>query len=163
MSDRSLSIRYTEYTSWEELPKQVNQMLQGAKDAARNAYAPYSLFKVGVSLLMDDGQIIKGNNQENVAYPSGMCAERVALYYASSEYPGKIIKSLAIFSEPGNVTRVKPVTPCGACRQVIAEYEKKQQSPISIICSSNTGTVYVFSSIEDLLPFMFEADELIKE
>ncbi len=163
MNKKSLSFSFIQYDTVTDLPEPDKELLDRALRAAGNAYAPYSMFRVGAALLLDNKEIITGNNQENVAYPSGLCAERVAIFYAASKYPGMIIKSIAIYAEAKKFTSGKPVTPCGACRQVIAEYEQKQKTKIRIICTDTNNSAYVFNSINDLLPFTFEASGLKKE
>jgi cytidine deaminase len=121
----------------------------------KTAYAPYSEFHVGAAVLLENGEIIAGNNQENAAYPSGLCAERVALFYAGSQYPTIAIKTIAISVKSKNVIISEPLSPCGGCRQVIAEYENKFKKPIRIIMSGEKGQIYIANSIESLLPLMF--------
>lgn len=162
MQKIALSINYVEFDGEDELNDQDRELLAAAKKAVSNAYAPYSQYFVGAALRMEDGSIITGNNQENVAYPSGLCAERVALFYASSHYPDQRITSIAITAKAGNFKIKKPVAPCGACRQVMAEYQTKQKSPIKIIMRGESGKIRLVSSVDDILPFMFHAEELKK-
>jgi cytidine deaminase len=117
-----------------------------------NAYAPYSDFKVGAAVLLENGIIISGNNQENAAYPSGLCAERVAIYYAGAQYPNVAIKTVAVVCD---TEATQPVTPCGACRQAIAEYEQLSGKKIRMVFGTPRGKVYVANGIETFLPFMF--------
>lgn len=131
-------------------------LMQVATDATKFAYAPYSGFQVGAALLMEDGTIIAGNNQENAAYPSGMCAERVAIWKASSSFPNKKIKKIAITAISSNKKLNKPVGPCGACRQALLEYEIKQASNIEVIFKGEMGCVVKVNSIASLLPFSFD-------
>jgi cytidine deaminase len=140
-----------------ELSKNEQQLVANAKSAIKTAYAPYSAFLVGSSVLLENGEIINGSNQENVAYPSGLCAERVALFYAGAKYPDVKIKKIAVsvLSEGFEVTDV--VSPCGACRQVMAEYECKQDKAIKVILHSPTDEVLIANKVEDLLPFMFKS------
>lgn len=149
-----------EYSSRNELPGEDAHLVQLANEAGKNAYAPYSAFHVGAALRLEDGTIVTGSNQENVAYPSGLCAERVAIFSANANHPNAAVTSIAITcnSEKFEVTR--PLSPCGACRQVIAETEKRYGKPIRIILSGASGPVHVVESIRDLLPLSFEADEL---
>ncbi len=162
MQKIALNINYTEFDGEDELNDQDRELLTAAEKAVSNAYAPYSQYFVGAALRMEDGSIITGNNQENVAYPSGLCAERVALFYASSHYPDKRITSIAITAKAANFKIKKPVAPCGACRQVMAEYQTKQKSPIKIIMRGESGKIRLVSSVDDILPFMFHAEELKK-
>ncbi len=127
-----------------------------AVDARHKAYAPYSNFTVGCALQLENGIIITGNNQENAAYPSGLCAERVAIYAAGANYPGVAIKHLALTASPINDTLQIPVPPCGACRQAIAEYENRQQEPITIYFMGASGTIAKAQSLKDLLPLVFD-------
>ncbi len=141
------------------LPAEDLKLLKEAEKAAEEAYAPYSQFKVGAAILLDNGKIISGNNQENAAYPSGICAERVAIFYAMAQNKSATIKSIAISCRSNSKD---PVTPCGACRQVIAEYEQRQGKKIRLIMGIPKAKTYVAQGIESLLPFMFGAKELKK-
>lgn len=143
-------VQFTEYTV-SEISRSERQLISAAKKAASHAYAPYSQFKVGAAVQMKNGKILSANNQENAAYPSGLCAERVALFFSSSRYPKQRIKAIAI-------THV----PCGACRQAIIEYERKQNSPIRIIILKGENTTLVSEGISHLLPFAFTDKELKK-
>jgi cytidine deaminase len=131
-----------------------------AKKAADSAYAPYSGFNVGAAVLLENGKIVTGNNQENAAYPSGLCAERVALFYASSQFPNQKIIALAVTAKSASHPISSPVTPCGSCRQVIAEYEAKFDSPIKTIMSGETGEIFVCESVSILLPLVFNRQSL---
>jgi cytidine deaminase len=130
--------------------------MEQAISARSKAYAPYSKFTVGCALITDRGTIVTGNNQENAAYPSGLCAERVAIFAAGANYPDEEILKLAITASPIDNSLEKPVPPCGACRQSIAEYEKKQKNPIEIIFMGAAGEIYKSASISDLLPLIFD-------
>ncbi len=162
MKKLEFKIVYEEYDHINELSSQDKELVEKATEAHDNAYAPYSQYHVGAALLLDDGEIITGNNQENVAYPSGLCAERVALFYASSQFPNAKIKTIAIAAKAENFIITEPVAPCGACRQVMSEYETKQQSPIRIILKAEKGKILIFTKVEDLLPLIFHAEELKK-
>lgn len=130
--------------------------MEQAIEVRKNAYAPYSKFKVGTALLLDNGKIILGSNQENAAYPSGLCAERVAIFQAGAIYPdAKILKMAITAASDTNQTKA-PIPPCGSCRQSIAEYEIKQETPIAIYFMGEIGAVYKSDSIKNLLPFMFD-------
>ncbi len=150
------------FPSKEALPAADRELLTRAIESAGHAYAPYSRFFVGAALRLKNGQIVTGNNQENVAYPSGLCAERVALFHASSNYPGEPVESIAISANAHDFDITSPVTPCGSCRQVIAETENRQQQTIRIIMMGEVGKIYVASGVVNLLPFMFQADQLKK-
>jgi len=143
-----------------KLPVEKIKLLEIAHQAAQQAYAPYSHFKVGVAILLKNGQIISGNNQENAVYPSGMCAERVGLYYAASQFPDTPIVQIVI-TAIGNETEVcRPVPPCGSCRQAILEYEIKFGTPIEIMMAGEKGEVYIAKSAADLLPLSFSNEFL---
>jgi cytidine deaminase len=120
-----------------------------------HAYAPYSKFKVGAAVLLEDGTVITGNNQENIAYPSGLCAERVALFAAGANNADKQVRSIAITAEGDLLKDSEIVSPCGGCRQVMLETERRQKSPCRIILVGQNGNALVFNSAEDLLPLAF--------
>lgn len=146
----------TVYESVAELPSTINFLMAKAKEALESAYAPYSKFKVGAALLLANGEIVLGNNQENAAYPSGMCAERVAIWNASVQYPNIPIKALAITIKSSSHIVTEPVAPCGACRQTLLEYEVKQPNKIEVYFMGEKGKVYKINSISDLLPLAFD-------
>ena len=127
-----------------------------AVKARQGAYAPYSNFTVGCALLLDNGEIVTGNNQENAAYPSGLCAERVAIFAAGAQYPGVAVLKLAITASPKDDSFHKPVPPCGACRQSIAEYENNQDNDIELYFMGAAGKVMKSHSLRDLLPLVFD-------
>jgi len=140
-----------------ELSSEEQQLVSNAKSAFKTAYAPYSGFLVGASVLLENGEVINGSNQENVAYPSGLCAERVALFYAGAKYPNVKINTIAVSVLSKNFEVTDVISPCGACRQVMAEYEDKQDKPIKVILHSPTDEVLIANRVEDLLPFMFKS------
>lgn len=144
------------YDDISELSSEDKLIMDKAFEAKMSSYAPYSEFNVGAAILLDNNKIILGSNQENAAYPSGMCAERVAVWKAGSEYPNIKIKKIAITASSPNITVNKPVGPCGACRQSLLEYEVKQKSPFEIIFMGETGQVVKTESIVALLPFSFD-------
>lgn len=160
MRKKNISIEIEEYDSPEQLSEQDRELLEYAKKAVHHSYAPYSGFHVGASARLQHGEIISGGNQENTAYPSGLCAERVALFQAKSRYPDAAIVSLAITAKTDRFDIDHPVTPCGACRQVIAEVQSRQSGSIRIIMQGAHGPVYVSEGIENLLPLMFKEDKL---
>jgi cytidine deaminase len=162
LKKHELKTVFTEYKTVEELPSEDKKLVKLAKEAAKTAYAPYSGFYVGAAVLLENGVYVKGNNQENAAYPSGLCAERVAVFTASSQYQGITIKAIAVTAKSNKYIINSPVTPCGSCRQVLAEYEHLQKSPIRIILSGEKGEALVIDKVEDLLPFSFKADKLKK-
>ena len=157
--EESLTIRYSVFNTFEELPQEVQQLMTEAIKARENAYAPYSKFKVGAAVLLKNGSIFVGSNQENAAYPSGLCAERVAVYQASTQFPNEIMEAIAITGTAHEATHF-PVSPCGACRQSLSEYEIKQQKNIPIYFMGATGKIIKTESIKDLLPFLFDGSLL---
>lgn len=162
MKKLNLSISYLEYNSINELNKEDKALLSKALEASKLAYAPYSHFKVGAAVLLENGEIFTGNNQENAAYPSGLCAERVAVFAASSHFPDIAVKALAITAKAKDFSIDSPIYPCGACRQVFAEYEHHHKKNIRVIVMGEKGKIQIFESIESLLPFMFVEDNLKK-
>lgn len=143
-----------------ELPSDVQELMNKAVEARKKAYAPYSKFHVGVAILLANNQVILGNNQESAAYPSGMCAERVAIWNASSEFPGVVVKKLIITASSQNTKVDTPIGPCGACRQTLSEYEINQKEPIEVYFMGEVGEVVKTSSLLSLLPFSFDSSYL---
>jgi cytidine deaminase len=143
-----------------ELPEQAYTLMQSAIKARDKAYAPYSNFTVGAAILLDNGEIVTGSNQENASYPSGLCAERTAIYYAGSKFPEAKMLQMAITAGSKRNKTTQPIPPCGACRQAIAEYEIKQKTPIEIYFMGETGTVAKSKSLANLLPFVFDKSVL---
>ena len=160
MEEKVLQISFDEYDSVDELKSEDRLLLEKAWGAVDSAYAPYSQYKVGAAVLLENGEVICGNNQENAAYPSGLCAERVAVFAASSQYPNIKIKAVAITAKAKNYKINFPVPPCGACRQVMVEYQNFQKSNIRLILKGETGKIHVIEGIDKILPFMFHTDEL---
>tara|TARA_B100001287_G_scaffold109000_1_gene91864 strand:+ start:1815 stop:2303 length:489 start_codon:yes stop_codon:yes gene_type:complete len=138
------------------------ELIQRSKDALKDAYAPYSGFLVGSSVLLSDGKIISANNQENVAFPSGLCAERVVLFNAGANYPNLEIDIIAVSAKSNLYEITDIISPCGACRQVMAEYQQKQNKKIKILLHLNNDEVLIFSSVDDLLPLLFTNPNLKK-
>lgn len=156
MKDIIISTQFSVFESVQELPNDIQNLMAQAVEVRKNAYAPYSKFRVGAALLLDNGKIVLGSNQENAAYPSGLCAERVAVFQAGSIYPeAKILKMTITAASDTNQTTA-PIPPCGSCRQSIAEYEIKQETPIEIYFMGEIGAVYKSDSLKNLLPFMFD-------
>jgi len=155
-----ISTSVTVYTDVSELSSEDKMLMDKAVEARKKAYAPYSKFKVGAALLLENNQIVLGNNQENAAYPSGMCAERVAIWKAGSEFPGiKILK--LVISASSSITKVeRPVGPCGACRQSLSEYEIKQKQPFEVLFMGEVGEIVKTASLLSLLPFSFDSSYL---
>lgn len=145
----------TIYDTVEELPVDVQELVKEAITARKNAYAPYSNFNVGAALMLENGKIIPGNNQENAAYPSGICAERVAIWKATSDYPNVKVHKLVINANSNLKLVNEPVAPCGACRQTLFEYENRQESFIEVYFMGETGKIIKTESVKDLLPIAF--------
>jgi len=160
MKIKKIQLDVEEYASMAELAEADLQLLELAVKSISTAYAPYSHYRVGAALRLSNGEIISGNNQENAAYPSGLCAERVAMFYAKSKYPEENIVSIAIAARSDDFIIQEAVAPCGACRQVMAEYQTQQNSNIRVIMKGEKGPVLVINAIDDLLPLLFRAEEL---
>lgn len=156
MKEITISTSFLEYENLEELDGSSQKMMQLAIDARKKAYAPYSKFTVGCSILLDNGKVVEGSNQENAAYPSGLCAERVAIFYAGSNYPEAKVLKLFISASPVDKDLDQPIPPCGSCRQSIAEYEIKQEQDIEIYFMGSKGKIYKSDSLKNILPFMFD-------
>ena len=139
----------------EELPQQDAELMRRAHEAARNAYAPYSKFNVGAALRLANGAVVLGNNVENAAYPSGLCAERVAMFAAMAQYSGVPFEALAVTAWSASKSIEEPVAPCGACRQVMVEVEQVSKQPLRVLCQGDTGPIMVFDGVESLMPFIF--------
>ena len=156
MTSKEIKIAYREYGSIDQLEPQDKELAQAAIEALSGSYAPYSKFNVGAAVRMEDGEIVKGANQENAAYPSGICAERTALFYAGASRPDKAIISIAIVAGQNGNLCTTPATPCGACRQVMAQYQLKGGKPMSVILIG-AEKVWVFDKVDDLLPLIFDS------
>lgn len=150
----------TVFNDLSELPNDIQTLMEQAIAIREMAYAPYSHFRVGAALKLDNGIVVTGNNQENAAYPSGMCAERVAIWAAGSQYPDQKILQMAITARSENHILKQPIPPCGACRQAIAEYEIKQAENIEIYFMGEVGQIYKSDSLHDLLPLIFDSSNL---
>ena len=161
MKEEKIELTFVK-ANFNELDISEQELIEKAKNAYSNAYAPYSGFLVGASVLLENGEIINGSNQENAAYPSGLCAERVALFYAGAKYPEVAIKTIAISAKSKTFEIDDVVSPCGACRQVMAEYQQKQGQDIRLLLHSPTDEVLIANSVTDLLPFMFNSEKLRK-
>lgn len=146
--------------AYEELSEQDCQLIDMAKQATLQSYAPYSQFHVGAAALLDDDTIVTGTNQENVAYPSGLCAERTALFYAGSAYPDKAVVALAIAAYTKGEFTSTPIAPCGACRQVMLEVEQRHRCPIRILLYGTEGIYLIEGGVSELLPLTFNASFL---
>ena len=157
MKTKQLSIAYEEYASLNELPDRERELMQSALEATELSYSPYSHFRVGAAVRLSDGTIVQGANQENIAYPSGLCAERTALFSASAQYPQLAVTTIAIAGRDAEGKYVE-AAPCGACRQVMAEYEQRYHNEIAVLCYLNGGSIRKIMGVKSLLPFGFEAD-----
>jgi len=160
MKDIIISTRFSVFESVEQLPTDIQNLMTQAVAVRKKAYAPYSKFRVGAALLLDNGEIVLGSNQENAAYPSGLCAERVAVFQAGAIYPEAKILKMAITAASDINQTTAPIPPCGSCRQSIAEYEIKQDFPIEIYFMGEIDTIYKSDSLKNLLPFMFDKNFL---
>lgn len=159
MKTTEIRIVVYEYQNLQELSEKDRELLLAARKVSRNAYAPYSKFNVGAAVLLANGEIVTGNNQENSAYPSGMCAERVALFYANAQYPNVEVQAIAITAEKKGTLVDETVTPCGSCRQALAEAENRFGKPIRVILDGN-GSILMLNGIESLLPLSFSKEAL---
>ena len=152
----SLNTEIEMFKSIDDLNEEVQNLIKLAHKARLNAYAPYSNFLVGTALILENGEIILGNNQENAAYPSGLCAERTAVFYANSKFPKQKILIMAIVAGSKLKPSKSPVAPCGACRQALVEYEKLQNSPIELYFMGIEGEIAYSKSVENILPWSFD-------
>lgn len=148
------------YDALEELPEAVVQLMKSAAEARDKSYSPYSNFSVGAAILLENDEVITGSNQENASYPSGLCAERTAIFYAGAQFPGVKIVRMAIVAGSREKLSDQPIPPCGACRQSIAEYEIRQESPIEIFFMAETGKVIRSHSLVNILPLVFDKSAL---
>ncbi|MUU79594.1 cytidine deaminase [Winogradskyella endarachnes] len=160
MKEVKIETTLSVYEDFTELPNEIQNLMNSAIEARDNAYAPYSKFNVGAAILLDNGEVVIGSNQENACYPSGLCAERTAIYYTGAKYPQAKILKMAITASSQNQITDQPIPPCGACRQAIAEYEIKQDSSIEIYFMGAKGKVVKSQSLANLLPLLFESSVL---
>ena len=156
MTNKEIKIAYCEYESIDQLDSKDKVLAETAIEAISGSYAPYSKFNVGAAVRFDDGEIIKGANQENAAYPSGTCAERTALFYAGASRPDQPIEAIAIAASQNGELLENPVTPCGACRQVMVQYQIKSGIAMKVILIGSKK-IMVFDKVNDLLPFVFDS------
>ena len=156
MTSKEIKIAYIEYESLDQLDPQDRELAEAAIEATKGSYAPYSGFNVGAAVRLDTGEIVKGANQENAAYPSGLCAERTAMFYASATYPDSIIESIAVTASQNGILCGNPASPCGACRQVLAQYQTKGGRPMTIILVGGKK-IWKFDKVDDLLPLIFDS------
>ena len=156
--EERVTIAYERFDHWEELSESDQVLVKRAYEACDTAYAPYSKFRVGAAIRLSDETILTGSNQENVAYPSGLCAERVALFYAGANFPDEKVETLCIVARGELLPMDKILSPCGGCRQVMLETENRQKKAYRIILVNQNETVTVFNSAHDLLPLAFGID-----
>jgi cytidine deaminase len=159
MKQKEISILYKEYSNPEELPEEWKQLIHEARMISKKAWSPYSGFCVGAAVKLENGMIFTGNNQENAAYPSGLCAERTALFYANANYPEVPAEVIAISARNVKGLVKEPVKPCGSCRQVLLEAEMRFSHPIKIILDGQ-NSIFVFEGIDSLLPMSFRPEAL---
>ena len=160
MQSRKWELAYETYQSAADLPEEWRQLLLQALTSAGNAYAPYSRFCVGAAALLKNGQIVTGSNQENAAYPVGICAERVLLAQAATLHPGIGVSAMAVSYVDAGGNSNRPISPCGMCRQYLVEYEARTNHPITLILGGKEGEVYVIHQAASLLPLAFGSDDL---
>ena len=156
MTNKEIKIAYQEFQSLDELEAKDKELAQAAVEATELAYAPYSKFNVGAAVMFEDGEIVKGSNQENAAYPSGICAERTAMFYASSNRPDGVMTAIAIAGGLKGELAANPATPCGACRQVMAQYQLKGGKPMAVILVGGSK-IWKFEKVDDILPLIFDS------
>ncbi len=152
---KELRIQYDYFTNIVELEEENQYLIAKAREVAKKAYAPYSKFYVGASLVLENGEVILGSNQENIAFPSGLCAERVALFYAGSNYPNLAISKLVVVANGDLIAKEAVLSPCGSCRQVLLESQNRQEKMFPIYLVGQDDSVHIFSSIYDLMPMAF--------
>jgi cytidine deaminase len=160
MENKTINISYQLFASKDELSEEDAMLIKRAEEALENAYAVYSKFHVGAALLLESGEIVTGNNQENIAYPSSLCAERVALYYCKAHYPNAVVKKIAITARSEKEDILDVISPCGGCRQVMSEYERIQDQDMKVILKGGGESIMVFNSVADLLPLSFNTKVL---
>lgn len=156
MTSKEIKIAFLEYEGIGQLDPQDKDLANAAIEAMASAYAPYSGFSVGAAVMFEDGEIVKGSNQENAAYPSGLCAERTALFYASASRPDKRMAAIAIAAGQDGKICGSPATPCGACRQVMAQYQTKSGRPMRVLLVG-ADKIWRFEKVDDLLPLIFDS------
>lgn len=156
MENKQLVIDYKEFDSIDELIPKDRELLENAIEALRGSYAPYSNFNVGAAVRLRNGLIIKGANQENAAYPSGLCAERTAMFSASSRYPYEAFEAIAVVASQNGKLQPAPSYPCGACRQVMAQYQTKAGKAMSVIMIG-ASRIWKFEKVDDILPLIFDS------
>jgi len=158
MEKKTIETNYTVY-NFDELSESYQMLINKAKEQVSKAYAPYSGFSVGAAVELENGEIFAGSNQENSAYPSGLCAERVAMFYANAQFPNVAVKSMAIVAFTKGNFLPDPITPCGSCRQVLLETEMRFDQNINILLYG-TKNAYLIENVKELLPLCFEKSSL---
>ena len=156
MQQKEIKVSFEEYASVDELNAEDRELAAEAVKAMQGSYAPYSHFNVGAAVRMSNGQIVRGANQENAAFPSGLCAERTAMFAAGARYPDKDMRSIALAGGVYGRLTEQPATPCGACRQVMAQYQTKAGKPMSVIMIG-ARKVWKFERVDDILPLIFDS------
>lgn len=159
---KTIDFSYEVFENISQLSSEEAELLRKAEEILLKAYAPYSRFRVGAAIRLTDGSVVTGNNQENIAYPSGLCAERVALFHLMSQRPDAIIESIAIAANPLDFELSHIISPCGSCRQALLEYELRMERPIQVILGSSKGEIIKVPSVRSLLPLSFEEAKLKK-
>lgn len=152
---KEIKISFQHFSNWKDLPISDQVLVEKSFEAGANAYAPYSKFKVGAAVRLENGVIVTGSNQENIAYPSGLCAERVALFSIGANYPNVKIETLCVIAKGDLIPKDRIVSPCGSCRQVMVESEMRQEKPYRVILVSQNDEVVLFDSATELLPLIF--------
>ena len=162
MKENKIEFSYLQFENSEQLSEADAQLLEKAREVTKQAYAPYSNFNVGAVAILENGSFVSGTNQENASYPVGICAERVLLGNAATQYPGIAIKAIAISYRSSHDASDKPISPCGMCRQALVEYEVRMNHPIRVILSGLSGEVQIIEKANFLLPFAFTSSNLNK-
>ena len=157
---KEFRFNYQLHSDWKDLDASYKKLIDQAYQAMDKAYAPYSKFRVGAAALLEDGTVVLGNNQENIAYPSGLCAERVAIFSAGANYPKEAVKTMAITVKADKFKVTEPIMSCGACLQSMSEYEIKFKQPMRVILQGETGDIYIAEGLKNFMPFMFWTDDL---
>ena len=160
MKKITLKTEISAYESKDQMPIEYQELLALAHKSVEDAYAPYSKFKVGAGVLLSNGKLVAGSNQENAAYPVCICAERVALSAAASLYPKTPIVAIAVTAKSHRNKITQPISPCGTCRQFMSEVEDKHQQSFKVILQGESGPIYVFDSAKGLLPLSFDSSFL---
>ncbi|MDR0367827.1 MAG: cytidine deaminase [Bacteroidales bacterium] len=160
MDNRTLNIHYTLFDDEKELTDQDRRLLDKARRASEHAYVPYSEFRVGSAVLLDNNVMLAGNNQENASFPLGLCAERVTLFSAMSQYPEAKVTAMAVYGNPKHFKMKQYLSPCGGCRQVMSEYERRGKQKIHLLLAGNAGKIMMIEGVDNLLPFEFSSENM---